>query len=407
MHLIRIKNDAESINDFLVNTRREIHENPEVGFEEFKTAELICKELDNIGIPYTKEVAITGIVATLQGGKGEGKTLLIRADMDALPLVEETDLPFKSKHEGIFHACGHDSHVACLLGCARLLKQRQAEFRGQIKFVFQPAEERSYKYDPEGSGGSLPMIKEFKELKQVDAALALHIVAGVDVYEQLGKIGVKDGPFTGSADEIYITIKGKGGHASAPHTAIDPVYIASQVNIAIQGFLTRTIDPLEPVVFTTGKIIGGFRQNIISETCQMDCTLRTLNEKIRAKIEDSLPELIKGIAKSFGATAEIKWKKGYPVGVNDKIMNDHIRKVANELYPRSVIEVNAILGAEDFFEFGFKNKIPIAMFWLGGAVMEKGMIHNNHSNKFDFEEKALPMGTAILTGTALSYLNSS
>jgi amidohydrolase len=405
---MQIKNDAEKFSDFLIKIRRDVHENPELGFKEFKTAELICKELDALGIPYDKNIAITGIVATLKGGKGEGKTLLIRADMDALPLKEETNLPFKSKHEGVFHACGHDAHVSCLLGTARLLKSKQNEFKGTIKFVFQPAEETSNVLHPEGSGGALPMIESYPELKNVDAALALHIVAGEEEYSHFGKIGVKDGPFTGSADEFYITVKGKGGHASAPHTAIDPVYIASQIYIAIQGFLTRTIDPLEPVVFTAGRISGGLRHNIISETCQMDCTLRTLNEEVREKIHNTLPDTIKNIAKSFGGDADVDLKKGYAVGFNDKTINHHIRKVTSELYGSDAIaEVKAVLGAEDFYEFGFKNKIPISMFWLGGANKEKGMIYPNHSSHFEYDERALPMGTAILVGTALSYLNEN
>lgn len=403
-----IRNEAEQLEQYLVQIRRTIHENPELGFQEYETTKLICQELDKLQIPYVKEVALTGIVASLEGGKGPGKTLLIRADMDALPLIEETTLPFKSKNEGVFHACGHDSHVSCLLGAASLLKKKQGEFKGTVKFVFQPAEETSTVYDKNGSGGAAPMIKEKPDLFKHDAALALHVTASVQEDAEVGKIAIKDGPFTGSADEFYVTVKGKGGHASAPHTAIDPVYIASQIYVALEGYLTRTVDPIEPYVFTVGKIVGGFRNNIISETCRMECTLRTLNEEVRQPLLKNIPEFMKNIAKSFGGDADVEVVRGYPVGYNSSELNSHIAKTVKEQYGEQalVIQKKAQLGAEDFFEFGFANKIPIAMFWLGGANKSKGMIHTNHSNYFDFDEKALPMGTTVLVGTTLSYLNS-
>ncbi len=253
-----IKEEADQLDSYLVKIRRTIHEHPELGFKEYETVKLITSELNKLNIPFVDKIALTGVVATIKGKKGPGKTLLIRADMDALPLIEETTLPFKSKNKGIFHACGHDSHVACLLGAATILKKRENEFKGTIKLVFQPAEETSTVYDPNGSGGALPMIQEKPGEFKIDASLALHIVASEEEDENLGKIAIKDGPYTGSADEFLITIKGKGGHGSAPHSAIDPVYIASQINVAMQGFLSRTVDPVEPHVFTTGKINGGF-----------------------------------------------------------------------------------------------------------------------------------------------------
>ena len=404
-----IRNDAEQMEQYLIQIRRKIHENPELGFKEYETTKLICAELDRLQIPYQKEVALTGVVATLQGGKGPGKTLLIRADMDALPLIEDTSLSFKSKNHGVFHACGHDSHVSCLLGTATLLKKKQSEFKGTVKFVFQPAEETSTVYDEGGSGGAGPMIKERPDLFKHDAALALHVKSSVEDYTQLGKIAIKDGPFSGSADEFYVTVRGKGGHASSPHIAIDPVFIASQIYVSLQGYLSRTVDPIEPYVFTVGKINGGFRNNIISEICRMECTLRTLNEELRLGLVKKIPEFMKNIAKSYGGDAEVELVMGYPVGANSIELNSHIAKTVKELYGEKalVVQEKAQLGAEDFFEFGFKNKIPISMFLLGGANREKGMIHDNHSNYFDFDEKALPIGTAVLTGTAMSYLNTN
>ena len=402
-----IRKESEKLEPYLIDIRRKIHENPELGFQEHETVKLIKTELEKLKIPYIDGIAITGIVATIEGGKGPGKTLLIRADMDALPLVEETKLPFKSKNEGVFHACGHDSHVSMLLGAANILKNRSSDFKGKIKLVFQPAEETSTVYDPKGSGGALPMIQEKPEEFKVDASLALHIFASEDKDFDLGKISIIDGPCMGSADELMVTIKGKGGHASKPHLAIDPVYIASQINVAVQGYISRTVNPVEPHVFTTGKIVGGFRHNIISETCSMECTIRTLNEEIREKLLQEIPLFINNIAKAYGGEADVQLIRGYPVGKNAKEMNIHIAKTVKELYGEQALvhKEQATLGAEDFFEFGFKNKIPIAMFWLGASNRKEGKIHYNHSNRFDFDEKAMPIGVSVLVGTALSFLN--
>lgn len=409
------RSEAESIENKLIDIRRTIHQNPELGFLEKETSEFICKKLDELGIEYKKGIARTGIIAKLKGGKGDGKRLLIRADMDALPLIEETNLPFQSKNHEVFHACGHDSHISCLLGAAEILKKHQNEFKGTILFTFQPAEEGSLEYDPTGkiAGGSLPMILEGAlgdpKNPEIDGALALHIDVGGVRFLKVGSIGIKDAEFSGSADEYYIVVKGKGGHASSPHAAIDPVYIASQINVAIQGYISRINNPVEPVVFTIGKIGGGFRHNIISETCSMEGTLRTLNEEVRNKLNDKLPNFIKNIAKAYDGDADVKLVLSYPVGFNDKKMNDHIKKVTKEMYGEDAIAEleKAQLGGEDFYEFGFKNTIPIAMFYLGGSNLEKGMVHSNHSNKFDFDEKALPMGAAILSATAISFLNEN
>ncbi|MCE7733934.1 MAG: amidohydrolase [Candidatus Heimdallarchaeota archaeon] len=410
-----IIDEVRELEDFLIKTRRIIHQNPELGFEEKETAALICKELDNLNIPYTKEIAITGVIGIIEGKKGSGKTLLLRADMDALPLPEDTNLEFKSNNNGIFHACGHDSHVACLLTTAKLLKKHENDFAGKVMLVFQPAEEGSMVYDPTGkiSGGALPMIMEAgdiignKDNPKIDGALALHVISSPHPRDVLGKIGIEDGPFTGSSDELLVKIKGKGGHASAPHTAVDPVYIASQVNVALQGWLTRTLNPMKPVVITFGKIVGGLRNNIISETCEMEGTLRTLDEDVRDQILGGIGEFVSGIAEAYGAQAEVTIMRGYPVGHNSKEMNDLIRESVTELYGNEAIyDYGAILGSEDFFEFGFRNKVPIAMFWLGGSNVDKGMVHENHSNYFDYDEEALVIGTAVLFSTTMKFLAS-
>ncbi|MDH5402271.1 MAG: M20 family metallopeptidase [Candidatus Heimdallarchaeota archaeon] len=396
-----LKEEAEGLLNKMIEIRRTLHMNPELGFEEFETANLIKSKLDEIGIPYKSEIAKTGIVATIQGtGNGNGKRIMIRADMDALPLQEDVDKPYKSQVPGKMHACGHDTHVACLLGAGEILNNNKDKFGGTIDLLFQPAEE--------GPGGAVPMIKEGAigdpENPHIDAALALHITGNYPVK----LMAVKDGPLTGSSDEFTIIIHGKGGHASAPHTTIDPVFVATQIYQNLQSFLTRYISPIEPRVFTVGKIEGGTRFNIIPTKCTMYATLRTLNEKLREELHEVIPNFIKKIAEANGATADVSIFKKYAVGVNSKDVNEHIRAAIKSTFGEESLEEldTPILGAEDFFEFSLKGKIPVAMFWLGGANEKKGIIAPNHSNFFDVDEDAFVYGAATLAQAAINYLNS-
>lgn len=394
-----LRKEAKSIESKLIEYRRQIHMNPELGFEEYKTSEYICKVLDNQGIEYRNKIAKTGVVATIKGN-GEGRRIMIRADMDALPLQEENDVPYKSKIDGKMHACGHDAHVACLLGAAELLNNHKDEFKGIVDLLFQPAEE--------GPGGAVPMIQEGaigdSSKPHIDAALALHVA----VMKESGYIGVKDGPISGSADEIFVTVMGKGGHASAPHLTTDPVFVAMQIGIAIQGWLSRMFDPVQPRVITFGKIHGGSRNNIIGTSCKMDGTLRTLNEELRESIKSKLPGFVSSVAETYGSTAVTEIKTGYGVGVNAKEINDHIRKTYSDLFGKEkIIEIeNPGLGAEDFFDFSLKGKIPVAMFRLDTRNEERGIISQNHSSTRDIDEDALHIGAATLAGTAMSFLNS-
>ncbi len=392
-----IRTEAEGLNDKLVTYRRHFHMYPELGFQEFETSKFIQEKLKELGLE-PKVIAKTGIIADILGEKGSGKTLMIRADIDALPVTEANQTEYKSKNEGVSHACGHDSHITCLLSAAELLVKHKSDFKGRIRLLFQPAEE--------GPGGAVPMIKEGAlgdpNHPDVDAALALHVTNGAPV----GMIGVTDGLLTASADEFYVTVKGKGGHGSAPHEAIDPVYIAAQLTVSVQGYLTRTIDPTQHVVFTVGKLVGGERQNVISETARMEATLRTHDREVRKKLKDELPKFFNQLAKSFGGSAETEIITGYDVGINDKHLNDLIREAHKKLYPEYGYEdLKGIMGAEDFFEFSLEGKIPSSMFWLFGENKEKGFTSPNHSNYFDYDEKALPIGTTILVQTALDYLN--
>ena len=398
--------EVDKINEKLISVRRKLHENPELGFLEFETAKLIKNRLDELGIPYNSEIAKTGIVATIVG-KSAGKRLMIRADMDALPLQEDSDVPYKSKNDNVMHACGHDCHVSCLLGAAEILIQKKNEFEGTILLIFQPAEETSPLGYYDVPGGAGPMVLEGAigdpNNPEIDAAIALH----VNAQHPTGTISIRGGPSMGSADEIQIIVKGKGGHGSAPHMAIDPIYISSQIYIGIQGFLSRRIAPIEPRVFTIGKIESGSRHNIISDRAVMEGTFRTLNQEVRDIIIEEVPNLIKSIAETYGGEAEVKIQGGYPVGVNDEGLAKLIQETTIELFgEEKLIIPPAILGAEDFYEFGMGGKIPVAMFWLGGQNEEKGFMAPNHSNYFDFDEDALKIGTTMLVGVALNYLKT-
>lgn len=391
---------AKELKPKLSEIRRNIHANPELGFEEYQTAELIIEFLDKLGITYKKGIARTGIVATLNGSK-DGKSILIRADMDALPIQEKNDVSYKSKISGIMHACGHDAHVACLLGAAALLKNLNQDFPGTIHLLFQPAEETSKLLNPEGSGGALPMINE--GIPSYNAALALHI----GNLQPVGKITITDGPVVAGVDDIEFTIRGKGGHAARPHQAIDPVFIASHIYVTLQAYLNRYVDPMEDYVFTIGQIIGGDRQNIISETCFMTGTLRTMSKTLRKDLRQKIPEVARGIAESLGGKLDYKVKVGYPVGINSSKMNNYVRKAMMDLYGAENIVENpkGSLGGEDFFDFSLDGNIPVTMFRLGGGNSKKGFTASNHSNIFDFDEDALPIGAAILAQSALLYLN--
>ena len=398
-----IRKLSEEIQDDLVRIRRHVHMNPELGFEEYETSAFIKEELKKVGLTH-KTWAKTGITTDIKGELGEGKTLLIRADIDALPLQEDNDVPYKSKNDGKMHACGHDTHVACVLGVANILNKNKDKFKGKVRLIFQPAEE--------GPGGATPMIEEGaigdKENPEVDAAIALHIIAGEKEIE-VGNIGVKDGALTAAADEVSIHVTGKGGHGSAPHGAIDPIYISAQIIVAIQGFLSRTVDPTDPVVFTVGKIVAGDRQNIISEKATMHGTLRTLDLDLRKRLYKGITNVAEKTAEIYGGKAETNILPGYTVGYNDRNLNKYIKKAFEKYYDtKNIISAEKpTMGAEDFFEFGLEGKIPTAMFWLGGGNEEKGFVTHNHSNYFDIDEDSLAIGTTVLAESALMYLSDN
>ncbi len=387
---------AQEIKSEIIDIRRQIHMNPELGFEEKETSELVVKKLKELGIDIKANVAKTGVIGLIKGGAGDGPTIGIRADMDALALQEENDVPYKSTIDGKMHACGHDAHTAILIGVAKILVKLQDKIKGNIKLFFQPAEE--------GLGGAKPMV-EAGALKNPDvsAVIALH----VDTETQVGQIKFKDGSLTASADEFWIDIVGKGGHAAYPHETKDSIFIGSHLVNSIQTIASRNTNPVYPVVVTVGTFHAGSAFNIIPETARLTGTIRALLPTVRDETHKYLQRIVKGTEKMFDVKITLEIKRGYAPGINDAGLNIILNDAASELIgTENVIEEEYPgMGAEDFFDFSDNYRLPVTMFWLGSGNKEKGIIAVCHNPKFDIDEDALTIGSTILALTAIKYLN--
>ncbi|QSQ07899.1 N-acyl-L-amino acid amidohydrolase [Koleobacter methoxysyntrophicus] len=392
----RIKELINKYSNLVVEYRRDIHKHPELSRMETRTAALVADVLEGLNIKTLLNVGGTGVVGILEGNSNN-RVIALRADMDALPIQEKTGLPFSSVNEGVMHACGHDMHTAILLGCAHVLSELKEQINGTVKFVFQPAEEDN------PTGGAPGMIKEgVLENPKVDAIVSLHVWPKLET----GYAGIKAGPMTASSDRIFITIKGKSSHGSAPEEGIDAVVIAANVISALQTIVSRNIGPLESSVISIGKLNGGYRYNIIADRIDMEGTVRNLDPKIRNSMPERIEKLVKGITEAMGGGYEFKYVKGYPPTVNEKnltkIVYSAMRKVLNE---KAVIPERASLGGEDFAFFS--EKLPSAYIWLGCrpsglSVEETPPLHNN---RFNPDEKALTIGMEILISTVFEYLS--
>ena len=378
----------ESFGEDIVALRRDIHREPELGFDTEKTAEKVVDALDGLPLEIHTGVAKNGVVATLKG-EGGGPTVALRADMDALPIHEATDLPFASEIDGKMHACGHDGHTSMLVGAARALCQDHLRERlsGTVKFVFQPAEE--------GYAGGRAMVEEgvAQDVRQI---FALHLWPGLE----FGAAATKAGPIMAAADAFVMTVKGSGGHGAMPHLAADAVAIAAQVVTALQTIVSREVDPVEPAVLTVGEIGAGSAFNIIPETARLGGTVRTLNIKLRERMPERIEELARGVAKGMRGDAELDYNFSYPVTQNDADAAKVALGVAGELFgqERAVQLANPSMGAEDFAFF--LEKVPGAFIWLG-----VGDVSGLHTPQFSFNEEILPQGAALLAALALGSLS--
>ena len=383
------KEIREGFGEDIVTLRRDIHREPELGFDTEKTAEKVLDALDGLPLEIQTGVAKNGVVATLKGERGDGPTVALRADMDALPIHEETGLPFASEIDGKMHACGHDGHTSMLVGAVRALCQDHLRERlsGTIKFVFQPAEE--------GYAGGWAMVEE-GVAEDVRRIFALHLWPGLD----FGEAAKNAGPIMAASDAFKIEIKGSGGHGAMPHLTTDAVAIAAQVVTALQTVVSREVDPVEPAVLTVGEIGAGSAFNIIPETACLGGTVRTLNAELREKMPERIEELARGVAKGMRGDAGLDYDFSYPVTNNDADAAKLALGVAGELFgeERAVELANPSMGAEDFAFF--LEKVPGAFIWLG-----VGDVSNLHTPQFSFDEEILPRGAALFVALALESLS--
>jgi len=382
---------TKDISDELIAIRREIHRNPELGFEEKATSQLICKKLKEIGIPFQAGLGKTGVVGLLEGQRG-GKTVGLRADMDGLPVQEETGLPFASKNPGVMHACGHDAHVACLLGAAKLLVPLKKFFKGKIKLIFQPAEEIDLGAKAVISDGAL-------EHPRPDAIFALHVNPELS----LGVVGLKKGPMMAAIDTLKISIIGKGGHGGAPHQCIDAIVAASAVVMNLQTAISRNIDPTKSALISIGTISGGQADNIIASRVDLSGTVRTIDPDVHQKIPKIIERICTDTAAAFGARVSMKYKKLVPPLVNsDEMIQRVVDSSQAILGLNSVSEVPAFMGGDDFAFF--LNEVPGCYFFLGMKSPDSERVHPLHHGQFDIDERSLPIGAAILAHSALAAL---
>lgn len=377
----------------IISWRRDLHQIPELNLELPKTSKYIRDRLDEMGIGYHTLVNGNAIVAIIKGGQ-EGKTIALRADMDALPIVEETGLPFASTN-GCMHACGHDGHVAMLLGAAKILNENRDKLKGNVKLFFQPGEEYP--------GGALPMIEEgCMEDPKVDAVIGLH-EGKISKDVEKGKIGVSYGPMMASMDRILIKIKGKGSHGAYPEESVDPISTAAEVISALQRVVSREIKAVEPVVLSITRINGGFNQNIIPNEVELEGTVRTFNNETRRFIAKRIDEITKGITDAMRADYVLQYDFKYPPLINSTDFTKFFVESAKKIFSEDIYEMKyPVMGGEDMAYF--LERAPGTFFFLSNPREIDGVVYPHHSPKFDIDERLLYKGTALFVQTVLDYL---
>jgi len=386
--------DAEAIANEIVTLRRAIHAEPELGLQTPRTRDKVRLALAHLPLEWREGPSTTGLVAILKGGAGEGRSVLLRGDMDALPMPEETGLPFASQVAGAMHACGHDAHTAMLAGAAELLCQRRDSLKGEVRFMFQPGEE--------GHHGARFMLDDGLLDPLPDAAFALHVFPNAPH----GVLGGRAGPLLASSDELHIEVTGRGGHASMPHETLDPVPVACAIVIALQAMVTRRFSVFDPVVVTVTQVEGGTATNVIPDTARLRGTVRALTSASRVKLQEEIRKLAEFTAAAHGARAEVRFREGFPVTVCDARAVDLGETVTRELFGDSAFLRldNPIMGAEDFAYV--LEKVPGAMFFLGVSHVGEDWTQccGIHSTRMMVDEAALPRGAAMLAGLAQAFL---
>ncbi len=389
---VNLLEEARAIEPEIVRTRRVIHQRPELSYHEVATARLVAKRLRALGIETRTGVGGTGVLGILKGAS-KGRVVALRADMDALPIDERVDVEFRSRVKGVMHACGHDTHVAMLLGAARLLARHRKELHGTVKFLFQPAEEQG------GKGGAKPMIEDgVMRSPKVDFVFGLHI----DDRTRSGEFGLRPGALMAAPDGFKIKVHGRGGHGSAPHQTVDPIYVASQVVAGLQGVSSRMIDPVQPFVISVCSIHGGTKDNIIPDDVVLEGTIRTLDGFVRKLAKAKVAQVARGVCRTFGARCEVDFiKDAYPITYNDPKTTAKVIEVLKRIPGTKVKIVDPVLGGEDFSRF--MEKAPGTFYFLGTHNAAKGCVSPNHSSMFKVDEDVLKIGTASLAAMAMEF----
>jgi amidohydrolase len=391
-----IKQEAQALSAKLITIRRHLHQNPELSFQEFNTVKFVKEQLLEMGITQIKPMATTGLEVLIEGKNPSKKTIALRADMDALPIIEANDVSYKSVNVGVMHACGHDVHTTCLLGAASILNQNKANFEGTIKLIFQPGEEKL-------PGGASLMIKEgILQNPTVNSVLGQHVMPLIPV----GKVGFRSGLYMASTDEIYLTIKGKGGHGAMPHLCIDPIAIMAQMITALQQLVSRQANPIIPSVLSFGKVIANGATNVIPNEVYMEGTFRTLDEKWRTKAHELMLRTANQIAESFGGSVDFEIRKGYPFLKNDPAVTAKAKAGAIAyLGQENVLDLDIWMAAEDF---SYYSQIAPACFYrLGTRNEAKGIVSGVHTSTFNIDEEALAIGAGLMAFLALEEIKVS
>ena len=380
----KIKKLAKKYSSEFIEIRHHLHANPELSYQEFETSKFIQNKLKEFGIPFEVK-ATTGVVGLIKAKNADSRVFAIRADIDALPILEENDVPYKSTKKGIMHACGHDVHTTCLLGAAKILNELRNEWEGTVKLIFQPGEEKN-------PGGASYMIKEgVLEDPKPSGIIAMHVHTGMPV----GKTSFRSGKVMASADELYFTIKGKGGHAASPHLCVDPILIASHLIISLQQVVSRNSNPFNPSVLSITSFQGGAATNVIPNAVKLMGTFRAMDEKWRAEAHQLIERISKELVHSMGGEVDLHIDKGYPAVINNEELNNSVKNAAGQfLGKENVQETELRMGAEDFGYYA--QQIPACFYRVGVMNKEKGIISGVHTPTFNIDENAIEVGMGLM-----------
>lgn len=390
----QIQQLSKNIFNDVIGNRRHLHAHPELSFHETETSAFIAGKLDALGLKYQR-MADNGLVALIKGDKSSDKVVALRADMDALPITEANDVPYKSQNNGVMHACGHDVHTSSLLGTAKILTELKSQFGGTVKLIFQPAEEKL-------PGGASLMIKEgVLENPKPQAVLGQHVMPFIDA----GKVGFRAGKYMASTDELYVTVKGKGGHGAQPQQNVDPVIITAHILTALQQVVSRFADPKSPSVLSFGKVIANGATNVIPNEVYLEGTFRTMDEKWRNEAHIKIKKMAEGIAESMGGSCEFNIMKGYPFLINEEKLTASARGFAEDyLGKENVLDLDIWMAAEDF---AYYSQVADACFYrLGTRNESRGITSSVHTPTFDIDESALELSTGLMAYLAVKQLGN-